>query len=339
MAAIKSYIKERAGAVLLYCLSPLILFAVAGLYGYQKVLYNMLYALFLVGFFGVCFLAFDFARYLGRHRKLMDVARQSERDGNLPQPNSLEEEIYQEMVVALEEEKRRLVTEYDEKKRDMADYYTMWIHQVKTPIAALGLLLEGGEDAAAGKSRGRQAMEELFKIEQYAEMALHYARLESLSSDLLLKPYDVYQITKQAVKKYGVLFIGSGLSFSMEEFSIQAVTDEKWLCFVLEQLLSNALKYTPGGGISIYGADAQGRKRQGGSYYMAIEDTGMGIREEDLPRIFERGFIGYNGRMDKKSTGIGLYLCRQIMNRLSHTMRVESQEGKGTKVILGFVQE
>ena len=91
MAAIKSYIKERAGAVLLYCLSPLILFAVAGLYGYQKVLYNMLYALFLVGFFGVCFLAFDFARYLGRPRKLMDVARQSERDGNLPQPNSLEE--------------------------------------------------------------------------------------------------------------------------------------------------------------------------------------------------------------------------------------------------------
>lgn len=219
----------------------------------------------------------------------------------------------------------------------MADYYTMWIHQIKTPIAAMRLLLEDRADGT-GLLAGQQAAEELFKIEQYAEMALCYARLDSLSSDLLFKKYNVYGILKQAVKKYAVLFIGSGLSFSMEEFAVQAVTDEKWLAFVLEQILSNAIKYTKKGGISIYGADCAGDRLEGEVSYLVIEDSGIGIRKEDLPRIFERGFTGCNGRLEKRSTGIGLYLSRQILDRLSHTIRVESEVGKGTKVILGFVQ-
>ena len=187
--------------------------------------------------------------------------------------------------------------------------------------------------------RQQTELEELFKIEQYAEMALYFARLDSLSSDLLFRSCNVREIVKQAVKKYSVLFLRSGLSFRMEEFDIKAVTDEKWLSFVVEQVFSNALKYTHEGGIAIYGADAEGSMIQGNAYYLVIEDTGIGIRESDLPRIFERGFTGYNGRMDKKSTGIGLYLCEQIMRRMSHTIRVESAPGKGTKVILGFWQE
>ena len=210
-------------------------------------------------------------------------------------------------------------------------------HQIKTPIAAMRLLLEDRADGT-GLLAGQQAAEELFKIEQYAEMALCYARLDSLSSDLLFKKYNVYGILKQAVKKYAVLFIGSGFSFSMEEFAVQAVTDEKWLAFVLEQILSNAIKYTKKGGISIYGADCAGDRQEGEVSYLVIEDSGIGIRKEDLPRIFERGFTGCNGRLEKRSTGIGLYLSRQILDRLSHTIRVESEVGKGTKVILGFVQ-
>lgn len=241
------------------------------------------------------------------------------------------EQLYQDLISVEEQEKQRLTTEYDEKRKDMADYYTMWIHQIKTPIAAMRLLMEDEKELSA--------VRELFKIEQYAEMALNYARLDSLSSDLLFQKQEVYPIVKQAVKKYGVLFAGSGLSFSLEEFSCSAVTDEKWLCFVIEQLLSNALKYTGEGGISIYGADEDGAKRTGSVEYLVLEDTGIGIRREDLPRIFERGFTGYNGRVDKRSTGIGLYLCRQVMDRLSHKIRVESEEGLGTRVILGFAQE
>ncbi len=337
---IKFYIKERLRIALIYGLIVLILFMLAGLYGYKEAMKNMSYAVFLIAFFGICGGVFDFVRYRNRNLKLIwMVDAMGERDYHLPRAASLEGRLYQEMIIALEEEKRRLVTEYDEKKRDMADYYTMWIHQIKTPIAALGLLLEGGQGEKDNGHMRHQAAEELFKIRQYAEMALHYARLESLSSDLLLKQYDVCDLVRGAVKKYAVLFIGSGLSFSMEEFHVVAVTDEKWLTFVLEQILSNAIKYTMEGKISVYGADREGRKKEGSVSYVVIEDTGIGIRGEDLPRIFERGFTGYNGRMDKKSTGIGLYLCRQIMDRLSHTIRVESYEGKGTKVALGFEQE
>ena len=244
------------------------------------------------------------------------------------------------MLEDMRQENCRLQTEYDRKKKDMADYYTMWTHQIKTPIAALRLLQQEEETKESAWHGGRQAeREELFKIEQYAEMALYFARLDSLSSDLLFRHCDVQEIVKQAVRKYSVLFLRSGLSFQMEAFEIRAVTDEKWLSFVVEQVFSNALKYTHQGGIAIYGADETGSRKEGRTSYLVIEDTGIGIRECDLPRIFERGFTGYNGRMDRKSTGIGLYLCDQIMGRMSHTIRVQSSPGEGTKVILGFLQQ
>lgn len=329
---IKSYLRERFRFFPVTGMAAVILFTVAGLYGYERAIRNMSYALFLILFFGACLMAADFGHYYRKCKALEEAVRAGEAGADrLPEAENLPERLYQELAAVQQEEKRKLVTEYDEKRRDMADYYTMWIHQIKTPIAAMGLLLADRD--------GKQAAEELFKIEQYAEMALHYARLESLSSDLLFKRQEVFKIVKQAVKKYGILFIGSKLSFSMEEFSCPAITDEKWLCFVAEQILSNALKYTREGGISIYGADREGKRAAGVAAFVVIEDTGIGIRREDLPRIFERGFTGYNGRIDKKSTGIGLYLCRQIMDRLSHTIRVESTEGMGTKVILGFEQE
>lgn len=335
----KAYIREHIRYALVYGLGISILYILAGLYGYDEALANMSYALVLILFFGSIYVVYDYVCYKKKCLRLADAAlREGERASSLPIADSLPEAIYQEMFTAKERKVSRMITEYDEKKREMADYYTMWIHQIKTPIAAMHLLLEdaGGETADL---TGQQASEELFKIEQYAEMALHYARLDSLTSDLAFKRYEIHEIVKQAVRKYAVLFIGSGLTFSMEEFSLRAVTDEKWMAFVIEQVLSNAIKYTKTGGISIYGANAAGERQTGEVNYMVIEDTGIGIREEDLPRIFERGFTGYNGRMDKKSTGIGLYLCHQIMGRLGAAIRVESKEGKGTKVLLGFCQE
>jgi Signal transduction histidine kinase len=160
-----------------------------------------------------------------------------------------------------------------------------------------------------------------------------------MSGDLLLKSCDICRIVRQVVKQYSVLFIGSRLSFSMEPFVCRGVTDEKWLSFVIGQLLSNSLKYTHEGRICIYGADEKGRRTDGEAVFLVIEDTGIGIQKSDLPRIFERGFTGYNGRLDKKSTGIGLYLCRQILDRLGHTIEVHSKMGEGTKVTVGFRQD
>ncbi len=335
---IKSYIRDHIKQAGILALAVGILFMVAGLYGYERAMRNMSYALLLIAFVCLCLLGADFFLYHKKCKRLMEaVEHPAEAAERLPQAGSLPERLLLALAGEQEKERRRLVTEYDGKKMDMSDYYTMWTHQIKTPIAALRLLLADSQ-IQEGQLR-QKAGEELFKIEQYAEMALDYARLESLSSDLLLKRQEVFRIARQAVKKYGVLFIGSGLSFSMEEFSCQVVTDEKWLCLVMEQILSNALKYTREGRICIYGADEEGRRRTGPVSYVVIEDSGIGIRAEDLPRIFERGFTGYNGRMDKRSTGIGLYLCRQIMDRLGHTIRAQSREGGGTRMILGFEQE
>lgn len=327
---LKAYLKEHLKVVVIYGIIVAILFGIAGLYGYEDVIKNMSYAAVLIAFFAGVYGTVDFLKYRKKYMTLLNAAeKKGERERFLPEKGSCLEKLYQDMIKETEEEKRHLISEYDEKKKEMADYYTMWIHQIKTPIAAMRLLLE----------EERQPLEELFKIEQYAEMALHYARLESSSSDFLFQKQDIREIVKQAVKKYAVLFIGSGLSFSMEEFTCYAVTDEKWLAFIIEQVLSNALKYTPHGGIRIFGLNRAGKETEKEASFVVIEDSGIGIREEDLPRVFERGFTGYNGRLNKKSTGIGLYLCRQIADKLSHTIQVESEEGKGTRVILGFAQE
>lgn len=325
-----SYLKSRLVIVCLYLFITSVFFAITALYGYGNAFWNMLYAVVVVAFFGALYAVFDYQKY---RKKCFDLftalEKGEERMQFLPEGGDVKEQLYQQMLKDVEQEKKRLRIAYDEKKKDMMDYYTMWTHQVKTPIAALRLLLlEEGEK-----------LEELFKIEQYAEMALTYARLESVSSDLLFQYCDVRNVVKQALKKHFVLFSRSGLFLHLEEFSLRAVTDEKWLLFVVGQVLSNAVKYTEKGGISIYGSDEEGNVRQGKVYYLAVEDTGIGICESDLPRVFERGFTGANGRMEERSTGIGLYLCRQVMDRLSHTIRIKSQPGKGTKVILGFWQE
>jgi len=174
-----------------------------------------------------------------------------------------------------------------------------------------------------------ELLEQLFKIEQYVEMALQYLRLENISSDLVLKEHSLDTIVKQAVRKYSNSFIRKKIKLNYAELNHNVLTDEKWLVFVIEQILSNALKYTDSGEISIYMDDEMPDT-------LVIEDTGIGIAEEDLPRVFERGFTGYTGRIDKKATGIGLFLCKQILDRLSHTITIESQVGEGTKVKIGL---
>lgn len=267
----------------------------------------------------------DFARFLNRHRKLEEAAGLANVSlEGLPEPKNLLEQDYRELVQGLDRMKREGESAYSMKYRDMMDYYTMWAHQIKTPIAAMRLLVQ-----SEPTTQSEELLEELFKTEQYVEMVLQYMRTESQSKDLMIRQYPLEDIVRQAVRKYAKTFIRKKISLEFSPLDCVVVTDEKWLSFVVEQILSNALKYTKTGKISIYMDPAKARS-------FIIEDTGIGIEQEDLPRIFEKGFTGYNGRRDKKSTGIGLYLCRQVMDRLSHTIAIESEVGKGTRVHLGL---
>nr|WP_295309228.1 sensor histidine kinase [uncultured Blautia sp.] len=240
---------------------------------------------------------------------------------------------YQELVKELYRAKRELVSGNRIAKKEMLDYYGMWVHQIKTPIAALDILLQNTEQnlyQSDEKETIQDAVSvadmkmELFKIEQYVEMALNYLRVEDISSDLSFEKCAVDDMVRQAVRKYAKVFISKKIQMDFKPTNIYTVTDEKWFVFVLEQLLSNSLKYTKEGKISIF---MEGKA-------LVIEDTGIGIPAEDIPRIFEKGFTGYNGREDKKSTGIGLYLCKNIMDKLHWNIMADSEVGTGTKIYL-----
>ena len=209
-----------------------------------------------------------------------------------------------------------------EELQEKQDFFALWAHQIKTPIAALNLLLQEEEQDIAA------CRQELFKIESYVEMALNYLRFEEMSNDLVLERNSLEQLVRQVVKKYAAIFIYNHISVQLEHLDYTVLTDEKWFCFVLEQILSNALKYTKQGSVKISAEETEN------GLHIFVKDTGIGIKREDLPRIFEKGFTGYNGRMDKKASGLGLYLCKGVCEKLGHGIRVTSKEGKGTTVIL-----
>ena len=206
----------------------------------------------------------------------------------------------------------------------MIDYYTVWAHQIKTPIASMRLTLQNEDSALARKLTG-----DLFRVEQYAEMVLTYLRLDAGSTDYVFRTYDLDSIVKDAVKKFSSEFIGRKLRLVYAPLHTAVVTDEKWLSFVIEQVLSNALKYTPSGSITI---SLAGKKT------LRIADTGIGIAPSDLPRIFENGYTGFNGRMDKRASGLGLYLCRRICDQLGHTISASSVIGEGTAIEIDLAQ-
>lgn len=284
--------------------------------------------------FALCFsvevilLAVDFVKYYGKCKRMeeqyFNINICVPEDG---EPEELVERYYQEMVNTLFEGKAKIESDNNIARKEMLDYYSLWVHQIKTPIAAMRILLQAAEEISFEK---RTELEmELFKIEQYVEMALSYIRLGNMASDLKLQWYPMDEIIKPAVKKYSKLFILKKIKLKYEPIENKILTDEKWLGLVVEQILSNALKYTNEGTISIY----LGPKKEN---VLVIEDTGIGIWQEDLPRVFEKGFTGYNGRTDKKSTGIGLYLCKSIVDKLNHRIYISSEVSKGTKIFLNL---
>lgn len=187
----------------------------------------------------------------------------------------------------------------------------------KNPLSAISLLLQSEEVEIK-----EELSNQLFEIEEYVEMALQYLRIDSMSSDLKLDKYSLLDIVKKAVKSHAKIFIYKKIKLNLEEVDTTVITDQKWLLFLLKQIISNSLKYTNKGEISIFIEEET----------LVIKDTGIGISEEDIPMIFERGFTGYNGRMNKKSTGIGLHICKKILDKLSHSISISSEIDRGTTV-------
>jgi len=321
--SILTYIRQRRHSLLLLLLCSMVFAATFALYRLPVLaaLYPAGLCLLILIVFGIV----DYIRLRRKHLTLLALrqlpAVLTER---LPMSESAVETEYQQLLTLLHEEQRRLTGIQHRRYQDMMDYYTIWAHQIKTPIAAMRLHLQQ-EDSPLS----RTLMSELMRVEQYADMVLTYLRLDTDSTDYVIREYDVDSIVRQAVKRFAGEFIARKLTLDYHPLDAAVITDEKWLLFVVEQVLSNALKYTHTGGVTIC---MEAPKT------LCIRDTGMGIAPEDLPRIFEQGFTGHLGRDDKKASGIGLYLCKRICQNLGHGISAESAPGIGTTIRIDLHQ-
>lgn len=282
-------------------------------YLYRIPMEAVLYASLLCAVAAVVFIGIHFCFYSKRHKEYLRLKEFAEAM-ELPTPRNLTEADLFAVIEKSREQNRLLCEKLQNERAEFSDYYTMWMHQIKTPIAAMGLILQG-EDTKQNRALAR----ELFRIEQYVEMALWYLRTDDMR-DLVFGSYELNDIIKDAVRKYAPLFVSKKIKLEFEPVNETVVTDKKQLTFIIEQLLSNAIKYTDKGCITIKAENK----------ILSVADTGIGIAKEDIPRIFEKGYTGYNGRVERKSTGIGLYLCSRAADKLSHKLYAESEIGKGS---------
>lgn len=304
----------------------------AGILGTVFILYDlpaepMIYGAVLCSAAGLASFFYGHSAYVKKKQRLEDVLHSLPAGlDQFPETEDELEKLYREVIFELN--RQRMASENNRQRfyEEITDYYGMWVHQIKTPISAMRLLLqEKGDDA-------KSELGELFKIEQYVEMVLGYLRTEDMSGDMAFCACSLDKIIREQIHKYARIFIGKKLALFYDGVDETVLTDEKWLGFVIGQVLSNALKYTKKGSISIY----MSRERP---LTLVIEDTGIGISAQDIPRVFEKGFTGYNGRGENPSSGIGLYLSAKIMRKLGNKIYIESEQGKGTRVFLELKKE
>jgi len=319
------YLKYHIKSVILFSSFSCIFIIVFILYSVEP--QPALYASLICFVFGLMLAILSFIRFLSKHKSLSEMKNKiTITKDDLPVPKNLIEQDYEDLITVLHDEKTSIESKKANTIAELNDYYTMWVHQIKTPISAIKLLFQTND------IHDVEIEQQLFKIEQYSEMALQYIRTESDVADFLIREYPLDAIIRQAVRKYSKSFITKKIALDYTPTQKTVLTDEKWLLFVIEQILSNSLKYTDSGKISIY-------TKEDDKYTLVIEDTGIGIESNDLPMICEKGYTGINGRYDKKSTGIGLYLSKKILSKLSHELAIESQPGSGTKVYISFSSE
>lgn len=324
MAIFRSYLTaRRRGLLAAICVLILtgILFTLYAL-PMEPFLYLLL--LFAAGAIGFC--AWDFSRFRRRRQALAAFADAAAIDdlSALPAPDDALEADYQLLLRALLSQKSAAAQQQEARMRELAGDYGLWTHQIKTPIAAMNLILQQQEQ----DPERAELSEQLFRISSYVDMALNVIRIDD-ASDYVITRVPLDGLLRQTIRAYARSFIRKRIRLDYRPTDAVVLTDGKWLSFMVGQLLANALKYTPAGGsVTIYTEAGPERQR------LCIADTGIGIDAADLPRVFERGFTGYNGRDDDKATGLGLYLCRRIAERLGHDITITSVRGGGTRIVL-----
>ena len=312
MNEISKFLKLKSHTIIIFCFYILFLF-ISTWFGidYNYILYIVLVSIFL-------FLLANIISFI-KYRSTLDDMTYWAKDPSVKPPDLIIKETeFFEAINKLCKSNKENEKQFDIKMKELKDYISIWTHQIKTPLFSLDLILNDHPIDS------HQAKAEVFEIEEYIDSLLSYIRLESLSTDFVFEKQSLDNLIRSSIKKYAKVFIKRKNKINFTPSNLNITTDEKRFGLILDQILSNANKYTQDGEISIYVKDNN----------LIIEDTGIGIRKEDLPRVFDKSYTGYNGRIYKKSTGIGLNLVKNTAKNLSLDVDIESEVGKGTNLII-----
>lgn len=309
-----------------------------------------------IGLLGLaCALAIDYCRKRPFYRELAEASRSTEQAlwlvGMLERPDFIEGEIVYDSLEAISKAANDGVAEYRRQVADYREYIETWVHEAKSPLAAVHLMLENLEDALEdpvpaspdgdpsrdASEKIRAVDDEFRRVEGYIEQALFYARSEAVERDYLIRRHSLRDLVAGAVKANASALIAARMAPVLENLDYEVFTDEKWMEFILGQVIQNSVKYARSDGASI---SFTGRLADPGlsteRVELEIADNGCGVSAADLPRVFDKGFTGENGRTGKRSTGIGLYLVKRLCDKMGVGIGATSREGDGFAITLRF---
>lgn len=287
---------------------------------------NITYLIAISTLFFMIYILSDYYIKLQQIKKLLAVKDSNDKTPIMPEPVDYKDEVYCSIISDLYDSSVNSMRDIEGKFNENVEFMTAWVHEIKTPITTANLILNDKLDRESLK-------EEMDKIDEYVEKVLYYTRSENFTKDYIVSDISINKMVKESIKKHSLMFIKKHLKVVCDisdYFTVE--TDKKWMLFILDQLVSNAVKYTDiGGTITFYVSENDDEKT------LTVQDTGIGIKEEDMNRIFSEAFTGFNGRnKNSKSTGMGLYLAQKLSKKLGHHITAESEFGKGTKMVVHF---
>jgi len=329
----KNFLRDKIFLILFYFILMLFISSVIYFNNVVKISLDNIAYINSVGF--IMFIFYLTFEYL-RNKKYYDVISyvidtlKENIICSLPKATNHEQRLYQQLLTKINNEYNLKIDELYQGKKENVDFMNSWVHEIKTPIAVCRLVIENS--IYKSKEETLSSLEdEIDHIEKYVEQALYYSRLDSFSRDYLINEVNMHKLITQLVKKHAKEFIGKKIKIELNKLEFTIDTDQKWLFFILDQILSNSLKYTTNNGIIKISGILRGNEKQ-----LIIEDNGSGINPEDILRVFDKGFTGYNGRGEFKATGLGLYLAKSLATKLGHYITIESKPSEFTRVTVHF---
>lgn len=330
---IKAYLWDKKYLIFIYIIT--VLFTGIVIYIGESVAVNQSNGLYVIEVSMLLFaiyLTVDFIVKNKYYKKLKEISDLEGLDwvNSLPIPVSSEQRIYNELLQKQYQVINQKLSEHQAKSIENREFITMWVHEIKTPIAASKLVIENSLDHPSEEVL-YSIEDELDKIEDFVQMTLFHSRTDDFAKDYIINCFKLEKVVNECIKREFSSITNKNLNLQLQNLDLQIDSDEKWLGFIIKQILDNAIKYSAANGsISIYAESNEDEEM------LIIEDEGAGIKEEDIIRVFDKNFTGSNGRKYATATGIGLYLSQKIARKLGHRITIASDSGKGTKVIIHF---